>query len=78
VEIADESKKHAGHGARGGHFILKVASPLFEGKSLLERHRMVYAALENEIASEAIHALSLKTLTPSEWNSGHAKAGNSK
>lgn len=47
------------------HFELKVVSGLFEGKSLVERHRMVYAAVWSATQGE-IHALALKTLTPSE------------
>ena len=39
----------------------------FENKSLLERHRMVYTAM-GELMSHDIHALSMKTLTPEEWD----------
>ena len=48
VELIDDSEQHAGHaGAKGGggHFQLIIVSPLFEGKSAQERHRMVHAAL---------------------------------
>ncbi len=47
------------------HFELLVVSPAFEGKKLMERHRMVYGALGGVVGNE-IHALSLKTLTPAE------------
>jgi BolA protein len=69
VEVLDESYLHAGHeGAHGGagHFRALVVSPRFEGKSAVERQRMVYAALEEEMGTE-IHALSMRTLTPAEW-----------
>jgi stress-induced morphogen len=47
------------------HYELLVVSKAFEGKGLVERHRMVYAALGPAVGGE-IHALSLKTLTPLE------------
>ncbi len=50
----------------GQHFQALVFSSQFEGKGLLERHKMVYAALGENMA-ERIHALSLKTLTPEQW-----------
>lgn len=47
------------------HFEAQVVSPVFAGKLPLARHRLVYAAL-GELMGGAIHALSLKTLTPDE------------
>ena len=47
------------------HFELLVVAPTFQGKGLVERHRMVYAAIGPAVGGE-IHALSLKTLTPDE------------
>ncbi|MDH5378444.1 MAG: BolA/IbaG family iron-sulfur metabolism protein [Gammaproteobacteria bacterium] len=44
-----------------------VVSSSFEGKSLLEQQRMVYATLGNRIADGTIHALSIKSYTPSQW-----------
>ena len=49
----------------GRHFEAKIISAQFEGKNTLSRHRMVYAALGDKM-DEAIHALSLVTLTPNE------------
>ena len=69
VEVIDESHLHAGHsGARdgGGHFRAVVVSMQFEGKTPVQRQRLVYDALERVMGSE-IHSLSMKTLTPSEW-----------
>ncbi len=51
----------------GDHFQVMVISPSFEGKSLVEQHQMVYAALKEAMGSDRIHALALKTLTPEEW-----------
>lgn len=47
------------------HFEALVISPAFEGKPMLQRHRMVYATLGERMGGE-IHALSLKTMTPAE------------
>jgi BolA protein len=67
LEIVDESHKHIGHaGARGGgHFDVTIVSPQFAGKTLLQRHRMVYEAL-GEAMRDEIHALSIKALAPDE------------
>jgi acid stress-induced BolA-like protein IbaG/YrbA len=50
----------------GTHFEAIVISEAFQGKRLLEQHRMVYATLGDRMHS-AIHALSLRTFTPEEW-----------
>lgn len=68
LEIMDESAKHAGHaGARegGGHFDVTIVAVQFAGKSLLQRHRLVYDAL-GEAMRKDIHALSIHALTPEE------------
>ena len=70
VEIVDESHLHAGHeGARGGggHLRAVIVSDRFAGQSAVERQRMVYGVLADEMKAE-IHALSMRTLTPDEWN----------
>ena len=51
----------------GHHWFAVIVSPEFEGQRLIARHQMVYATLDAELASEALHALSMKTLTPAEW-----------
>ena len=51
----------------GEHFEAIIVSPEFEGKSKVKQHQMVYAAVNDAMASEAIHALSLKTYTPEAW-----------
>ena len=69
LDIVDESHPHAGHaGSRPGgetHFRVEIVSPGFEGKSRVERQRMIYAVLKAEMAS-SIHALSLTVMTPAE------------
>ncbi len=49
----------------GHHFEALIVSPEFEGKNTMTRHRMVYATLGEKMGNE-IHALSMKTLTPTE------------
>jgi BolA family transcriptional regulator, general stress-responsive regulator len=70
VEIADESRLHAGHaGARPSgetHFRALVVSSRFAGRGRIERQRMVYAAL-GDLMQGKIHALAMQTLTPEEW-----------
>lgn len=51
----------------GDHYEAIVISSDFEGKSLIKQHQLVYSALKAEMASEAIHALALKTYTPQSW-----------
>ena len=67
LEIEDQSHLHAGHvGSRPGgqtHFSIKVASARFTGKRRLERHRMVYALLAEEIA-DGVHSIVIETQTP--------------
>jgi acid stress-induced BolA-like protein IbaG/YrbA len=50
----------------GRHFQATIVCAAFEGKRLVQRHQMVYAALGDRMREE-IHALSMKTLTPAEW-----------
>jgi BolA protein len=68
VEIEDQSHLHVGHaGARsgGGHFDLTIVSARFEGLGTVARHRLVYQAMGDAMATD-IHALSIKAYAPSE------------
>ncbi|ANV83353.1 hypothetical protein AWQ21_02540 [Picosynechococcus sp. PCC 7003] len=51
----------------GDHLEAIVVSPDFAGQSRVRQHQMVYAALKEDLASEAIHALALRTFTPEKW-----------
>lgn len=51
------------------HFEVIVVADLFEGKRLVERHRMVYSAIGSAVGNE-IHALAIKAFTPSEEKAG--------
>lgn len=69
LDVADESAKHAGHaGARPEgetHFHVTVVAAAFEGKSRVDRQRMVYDILRQELATR-VHALGLTTKAPGE------------
>jgi acid stress-induced BolA-like protein IbaG/YrbA len=51
----------------GDHLEAVVISSEFAGKTKVKQHQMVYGALKDHLASEAIHALALKTYTPETW-----------
>ena len=54
-------------GDDGVHFEAVVISEAFAGKSPVQQHRLVYAALGERLKQEEIHALALKTYTPDAW-----------
>lgn len=51
----------------GDHYQVVIVSTQFEGKGLVQRHQLVYGALQQAMSSEAIHALTMKTYTPQDW-----------
>ena len=53
-------------GDDGTHFEAVIVSPDFAGKSMVQQHQRVYAALGDRMKAE-IHALSMRTLTPEAW-----------
>jgi BolA family transcriptional regulator, general stress-responsive regulator len=69
LDVTDESHLHEGHaGHRPGgetHFRVYIVSPAFQGKSRIERHRMINTTLAKELA-ESVHALALKAQAPGE------------
>ena len=69
LTIDDDSARHASHaGARQGgesHFNVVIESAAFEGVSRVQRQRMVYQAVAEELAGP-VHALSVKALAPGE------------
>jgi BolA protein len=72
LDVVDESHLHEGHaGHRPGgetHFRLYIVSQAFEGKSRIERHRMINATLETELKG-SVHALAISAKTPAELRS---------
>ncbi len=53
-------------GDDGTHFEAVIVSSAFEGKRMVQQHQLVYAALGDRMREE-IHALGMKTYTPSDW-----------
>jgi stress-induced morphogen len=66
LEIENESSKHSVPPGSETHFKVVVVSDAFEGKTLVERHRLVYQALDDELRS-GVHALTITSRTPAEW-----------
>lgn len=52
----------------GHHWEAVIVSQEFTGKNRVKRQQMVYATVRERMESNEIHALSLKTFTPEEWN----------
>jgi BolA protein len=69
IELIDDSEQHRGHGGYNpsgeSHFSLAIESPAFEGKSRVERQRLVYAAI-GDLMHDRVHALSIKARAPGE------------
>ena len=68
IDIVDESHMHTGHAGAAsgaGHFSVTIVSDKFAGKSAIQRHRMVYLAVDDLMRSE-IHALSINALSQEE------------
>ena len=66
LDVIDESAEHAGHmGANaegfGTHFRVRIASPLFAGKTRVAKHRLVYDALQIFIAA-GLHAIAIEII----------------
>ena len=51
----------------GRHWFATIVSPAFEGRRAVARHQQVYATLGARMATDEVHALSMKTYTPTEW-----------
>ena len=49
------------------HYQVTVVSPAFEGKLMIEQHQMIMKLLKAEIDSDEVHALSMKTFTPAQY-----------
>lgn len=69
LDVVNESHLHSGHAGSPGtgesHFRVLIVSTAFEGRSRVERHRLVNDALAN-LLSGRIHALALKAFAPGE------------
>ncbi|MBZ0224901.1 MAG: BolA/IbaG family iron-sulfur metabolism protein [Comamonas sp.] len=58
----------------GHHWYAVIVSTAFEGKRQIQRHQLVYATVREHMESEALHALSMKTFTPAEWEQAQQQA----
>lgn len=66
LEVIDEGHLHIGHAGEGsGHFRVRIISAAFAGKNPIQRHRLVYAAV-NDLIGHGIHALAIEARTPEE------------
>lgn len=69
LDVTNESHLHAGHASSPGtgesHFRLLIVSPVFEGRSRIERHRLVNAAI-GDLLKNRVHALAIEAYAPSE------------
>jgi BolA protein len=66
LEVIDEGHLHIGHAGEGsGHFRVRIVSAAFAGKTPIQRHRLVYAAV-NDLIGDGIHALAIEARAPEE------------
>ncbi|RKP03397.1 hypothetical protein CXG81DRAFT_9573 [Caulochytrium protostelioides] len=79
LDIIDDSSKHAGHAAMKGlkpvetHFRVTIVAEAFKDRKLVQRHRMVYDAVDAELKA-GVHALSITARTPDEAAAKQAAA----
>lgn len=63
LDVVDESESHHGHSGHHHdgetHFLIRIVAPAFAGVSRVQRHRMIHAVVEDELA-ERVHALSIE------------------
>lgn len=50
------------------HYQAVIVSPAFAGKTMIEQHRMIFGLVQAEVDSGEVHALTLKTYTPEQYN----------
>lgn len=74
LDVLNESNMHSGP-ATESHYKVVAVSKQFEGKMLIARHRMINAALAEELTQ--IHALALHTMTPAEYFEKAGKVADS-
>ncbi|KAM4690342.1 bolA-like protein 1 [Rhinophrynus dorsalis] len=71
LEVLNESYMHAVPKGSETHFKVVVVSEMFNGKSLIQRHRLVNELLKEELAGP-VHALSIQAKTPQQWEDNPA------
>lgn len=74
LELINESHKHAGHAGWNNsgntHFNLLIVSDAFINQSKIQRHKMIYQLLAEELKDQ-VHALSIRAFTKDEWKQIH-------
>ncbi|MFT5562608.1 MAG: BolA protein [Candidatus Azotimanducaceae bacterium] len=73
LDVVNESSSHNVPANSETHFKVNLVSSNFEGKKLIERHRMVNQLLADELAGP-VHALAIHTYTQAEWQKRHGEA----
>ncbi|HID46796.1 MAG TPA: BolA/IbaG family iron-sulfur metabolism protein [Chromatiaceae bacterium] len=76
LEVVNETHMHNVPEDNESHYKVIAVSEKFNGKSLLQRHRLINTALADELAN-GIHALALHTMTPDEWEEKSGQAPQS-
>jgi BolA protein len=75
VAVEDDSARHAGHAGASdgaGHYVVRIESEEFTGRSRLERHRLVYRALAEMLPRE-IHAINIEAVSPDDDSSSRTQ-----
>jgi BolA protein len=72
LDVINESHMHSVAPGSETHFKVLVVSDAFENKTLIERHRAVNAALAEEL-KKGLHALTIRALTPAQWEKDGAQ-----
>ena len=71
LEVTNESMSHNVPPGSETHFKVVVVSQAFEGKTLVERHRVIYELLADELRG-GVHALAITSRSPAEWEKSDA------
>lgn len=70
LEVTNFSEQHRGHAGSNdsgeSHFDVLIVSSIFDGQAKINRHKMIYKMLSEELNSGILHALKIKTYTPVE------------
>jgi BolA protein len=77
LRLTDDSQQHVGHKGAGGlgHYSVYICATAFSGRSPLQRHRLIYAALA-ELMQTDIHALHIQAISPEELAAPTPSAGS--
>ena len=74
LDVENESRMHNVPPGSETHFKVLIVSAAFEGLGLVDRHRKVNEILASELKGGGLHALTMRTLTPSQWSKEAAES----